>query len=360
VIFQAAYLDAGTKFRHIFGPTICSNEQRNKKEIIAAMRTVPIPNTDLIVSALCLGTSDLGTRTQWDDARKMLNTFVDAGGRFFDSARVYAEWIPGGRHASEKTLGRWLKESGQRGKVVVATKGAHPELKTMHIPRMSPEEITIDVEGSLSNLGVDRIDLWYLHRDDPSRPVEEILDTLWNLVDAGKIHYIACSNWTLPRLKAAHAYAQKKERAGFVANQPLWNAAVVNPNAFDGQGGIVVMDDATKAWHQETQTAAIPFSSQANGLFQKLAQNGGDFAALPGGPRATYGLSDNLRRLERFQKLSQETDLSLTQLTLGYLQSHPFPVSAIVGPRDLTQLADTLTAANIQLTPTQAASIEGP
>jgi aryl-alcohol dehydrogenase-like predicted oxidoreductase len=119
------------------------------------------------------------------------------------------------------------------------------------------------------------------------------------------------------------------------------------------------MDDAARDWHTETQTAAIPYSSQANGLFQKLAQNGGDLASLPGGPKANYGVPENLRRLERLQSLCAETGLSLTQATLGYLQAHPFPVSAIVGPGSLAQLTDTLTAADTRLTPAQAAFVEG-
>jgi aryl-alcohol dehydrogenase-like predicted oxidoreductase len=322
------------------------------------MRTITIPKTDLTVSALCLGTADMGTKIPWETSREMLTAFVAAGGNFFDTARVYAEWVPGGRHVSEKTLGRWLKESGSRDRAVVATKGAHPELATMQITRMSREEITADVEGSLSDLQTDRIDLWYLHRDDTARPVEEILETLWALMDAGKIRHIGCSNWTLPRMKAAQAYAASMGRPGFAASQPLWNAAAVRPGAFAGMG-MAVMDDAETAWHAETQTAAAPYSSQANGLFQKLANNGGDLEALPGGLKANYGLAENLRRLERIQQICEETGLSLTQVTLGYLQAHPFPVSAIVGPGSLAQLTDTLSAADTQLTFAQATFLEG-
>ena len=321
------------------------------------MRTITIPNTDLTVSALCLGTADMGTTKPWETARVMLDTFLAAGGNFLDTARVYAEWVPGGRHASEKTLGRWLTESGNRDRVVLATKGAHPELGTMQIPRMSAREIADDVNGSLTDLRTDRIDLWYLHRDDPARPVEEILDTLWALVEAGKIRYLGCSNWTLPRMKSAHAYAAQKGRAGFVANQPLWSAAVADPKALGG-AGMVAMDDAALAWHKDTQTAAVPYSSQANGLFRKLAQNGGSLEALRAGLKVSYGHAENLRRFERIRQLSDETGLTLTQITLGYLQAHSFPVSAIVGPRNPEQLADTLCAADVVLTPAQAAFIE--
>ncbi|MBC8102341.1 MAG: aldo/keto reductase [Cytophagales bacterium] len=321
------------------------------------MRSIAIPNTDLTVSALCLGTADMGTKISSETAREMLNTFGEAGGNFFDTARVYADWVPGGRHASEKTLGRWLMQTGCRDRITLATKGAHPELSTMDVPRLSPEEIAADVDGSLRDLGTDRIDLWYLHRDDPAHPVEAILETLWRLVDAGKIRYLGCSNWTLPRLEAARVHAAHQGRVGFVANQPLWNAAVPNPGAFRGAGN-VAMDSAMRQWHAQTQTAAVPYSSQANGLFQKLAASGGDLLALPGGPRALYGQPENLQRFERIRELYEGTGLSLTQITLGYLFAHPFPVSAIVGPGNLDQLTDTLTAAGVRLTPEQTSFLE--
>jgi aryl-alcohol dehydrogenase-like predicted oxidoreductase len=123
--------------------------------------------------------------------------------------------------------------------------------------------------------------------------------------------------------------------------------------------GMIVLDEATKAWHEETQTAVVPYSSQANGLFQKMANNGGVLEKLPSGLKANYGLPENLRRFERLQRLSDENGLSLTQITLGYLWAHPFPVSAIVGPGTPEQLADTLSAADIRLTPDQATFIEG-
>jgi len=322
------------------------------------MRSLSLPNTDLTVSGLCLGAGGIGTSIPWDAAREMLDAFRAAGGNFLDTARVYADWVPGGRHASEKALGRWLRESGQRDQVVIATKGAHPELATMDVPRMSPAEIAADVDGSLADLGTDYIDLWYFHRDDLAQPVEEILEAIWVQTDAGKVRYIGCSNWTLPRIQAAQSYAAARGKPGFVANQPLWNAAVPNTNVFAGQG-MVAMDDSMNAWHAETQVAAIPFSSQANGFFQKLAANGGDIEAIKGGAKAIYGSEENRQRGERIQRLVRETGLSITQITLGYLAAHPFPVSAIVGPNSVAQLTDTLTAADSVLTAEQAAFLEG-
>lgn len=308
------------------------------------------------MSSLCLGTADMGTRIPLDTAFAMLNAFGEAGGTFLDTARVYAEWVPGGRHVSEKTLGRWLAETGNRDRVVIATKGGHPPLDAMHISRLSSADITEDVNGSLADLVTDRLDLFYLHRDGPAIPVEEIMEALWQQVDAGKVRYLGCSNWTLPRIKAAQEYAVQRGRTGFVANQMLWSAAVPNTTVFPGPAPMVAMDDTIAAWHAETQMAAVPYSSQANGFFQKVAAGGAE--GLRPGPKAMYSSGENNGRVERARTLAAETGLSLTQITLGYLRAQPFPVVPIVGPASLEQLADTLTAADVSLTREQAAFLE--
>jgi aryl-alcohol dehydrogenase-like predicted oxidoreductase len=183
---------------------------------------VTIPNTTLSVSSVCLGTAELGTVVPRAEAFRLLDMFVDLGGNFLDTALVYANWIPGERSVSEKTLGAWMRARGNRDRIVVATKGAHPQLATMDVPRLSPAEIRADVEASLAHLQVNRIDLYYLHRDDALRPVGEIMGTLHELVQAGKLRYVGCSNWCADRIAAAQAYAQAHGFVGFVADQMLW------------------------------------------------------------------------------------------------------------------------------------------
>jgi aryl-alcohol dehydrogenase-like predicted oxidoreductase len=137
-----------------------------------------IPGTNLSPSVICLGTAQIGSVIPEADAFRLLDTYYGLGGTFLDTAQVYADWLPGERSASEKTIGRWLKARGLRNHTVVSTKGGHPDLHAMEIPRLSPEHIVFDVERSLLNLQTDRIDLYWLHRDDPNRPVSEMLDIL--------------------------------------------------------------------------------------------------------------------------------------------------------------------------------------
>lgn len=306
-----------------------------------------IPNTELAVAAICLGSTSLGSAIDPTTSFRLLDLYADAGGNFIDTASVYANWLPVEKHASEKTIGRWLKRTGRRDRVVLATKGAHPELATMHIPRMSRTEIEADLHASLRNLQTDVIDLYWLHRDDPARPVEEILASMHAQVRAGKIRYFGCSNWRAPRIAAAQRAAGVMGIQGFVANQMMWSLAVIDPAGIRDQT-TVAMDDALFAYHIQSGMAAVAYSSQAGGLFQKLAdgnESGG--SAYPPAP--------NRERLARIRKLSAATGLSISRIVLGFLLSQPFVTVPIVGCRTEAQLRDSLTAADVRLTPAQTA-----
>lgn len=317
---------------------------------------VTIPGSDLKTYSICLGTGGMGSTIAKSDAFTMLDIYHERGGNFLDSAKIYADWLPGERSVSEKTIGAWIKQRGNRSQIILATKGAHPDLATMQIARLSRPEIEADLNASLQHLQTDTIDLYWLHRDDPSRPVEDILETLHAQKQAGKIRYFGCSNWRASRIRAANAYATSQGWPGFIANQMMWNLAVVDPlKMYDPT--IVVMDDDLRAYHHSTGLAAIPFSATANGLFNKLANVAGDLSRagrLPG----IYALPASLQRYQRIERMMTWTSLSVTQIVLGYLKSQPFPTIPIVGPRDIEQLVDCLSAAQVRLTSYQIKYLE--
>jgi aryl-alcohol dehydrogenase-like predicted oxidoreductase len=281
----------------------------------------------------------------------LLDSFIEQGGNFLDTAKIYADWLPGERSISEKTLGAWMHQRGNRHQVIVATKGAHPDLAAMHIPRLSPGEIVADLEASLQHLGADMIDLYWLHRDDPARPVEEIIDTLNSQVIAGKIRYFGCSNWRAGRIQAAQAYAKAHGLMGFAGNQMLWSLAHIDMDA-NPDKTLVNMDAESFEYHKSSGLAAIPYSSQAGGLFNKMARGSG----TSGG--GMYPIVENEARFKHIQKLSDETGLSITQIVLGYMLSQPFAVIPIVGCHTLTQLKDSLSAAEVCLLPSQVAFLD--
>lgn len=321
------------------------------------MQKITLPGADLQPTVICLGTGEFGSiRMDREAAFAMLDFYVEQGGNFLDTASVYANWLPGERHSSEKTLGRWMQARRNRHEIVIGTKGAHPELETMHISRLSPKEIVHDLETSLRNLQTEVIDLYWLHRDDPTRPAGEIIETLQAQVQAGKIHYFGCSNWRTERIRAAQEYAAQTGRPGFVANQMLWNLGRPDFEVM-GDPTIAGMDESMWQYHRQTNLAAIPYSSQANGFFTKLAQ--GREGAIREGTQRVYHHPENYRRAERVQTLSAETGLSATQIVLGYLLAQPFPTIPIVGCRTLDQLADSLSASEVTLSAAQIAYLAG-
>lgn len=310
------------------------------------MKTIPLPQTDLHVSSLCLGTANLGIDGDEEAAFRLLDAFVDSGGNFLDSARVYSDWVPGEHGRSERILGDWLSSRGNRSRMVLATKGGHPRLDAMGRSRLSPGELESDLDASLKALRTDAIDLYYLHRDDPALPVDRIVETLASFVRKGKVRWVACSNWTAPRIRAALDHAHARSLPAFAANQMLWNVGVrgMRPG---GDPTMVAMDGPLLALHRGTGLPAVPYSSQANGFFTKLERAGGVPDAPLSGSR--YCTEGNLALFRAMREVRRGTAVSMASVVLGYLLSQDIPTVPVVGCRTPEQLADTLEAAETRL-----------
>lgn len=225
-------------------------------------------NTDLQVSPICLGTVNYGSLMDEKQSKFQLSQYLDLGGNFIDTAHVYGDWAEGKTSPSEKIIGQWFKETGNREKVVLCTKGAHPKWTAMNISRVHASDITKDLNESLSYLNTDYIDLYFLHRDDPQVPVSEIIDTLDDAVKAGKIRYYGCSNWSLNRIKEAAGYARRKGSKGFVCNQLLISLADVNFYGMKDKT-LVCMDKETHSYMAKEQMNAMAFMSIAKGYFTR-------------------------------------------------------------------------------------------
>jgi aryl-alcohol dehydrogenase-like predicted oxidoreductase len=320
------------------------------------MNTTALTGTTLNPSVLCLGTADFGANISRWDALNLLDAFADAGGTFIDTAEIYSDWVPGEKSRSEKLIGEWLNQRGNRARLVLATKGAHPRLESMHVGRMTRADIEHDLNASLANLRTDVIDLYWLHRDDVVTPVEEIVHTLNAQVQLGKIRYFGCSNWSTERIRAANAYAQTHSLLGFAANQPFWNLARVTKNHMSDPT-VAVMDAAMYSYHYESDLACVPWSSQANGFFQRAFA--GTTQQMNAVHRRTYADPENGLRAERVQRLARATGFSVTEVVLAYLLSQPFPVFPILGCRTLSQLQDSVRAHDKRLTQVQLSAITG-
>jgi aryl-alcohol dehydrogenase-like predicted oxidoreductase len=208
--------------------------------------------------------------------------------------------------------------------------------------RLSQEELAADIQGSLETMRVDCIDLYYLHRDDPQRPVADMLDVLHENQQAGKIGYYACSNWTPERIREARVYANRKGYTGFVGNQMRWSIGSFHmrpPN----DTTMCVMDQATSDLHRELNLAAIPYSSQAGGFFSKLSADPASEV------RGSYYTDGNVKMHRYLESVGSDLGLSISQVVLAYFWSHPFVSIPIVGCRTIEQMKDSLRAVGRRL-----------
>ncbi len=180
-----------------------------------------IGETGMLTFPLALGVGGLGVGMTEADAFELLDTYAGAGGTTVDTARVYSDWVPGELHRSERILGDWLRARRNRASILLCTKGGHPDLATVGVPRLDPASLRSDVEGSMASLRVDTIDLYWLHRDDPGRGVGEIVESLVSFVREGKIRHYGFSNWSAARIREAVLYCEAHEVPAPVGDQSL-------------------------------------------------------------------------------------------------------------------------------------------
>jgi aryl-alcohol dehydrogenase-like predicted oxidoreductase len=313
------------------------------------MRTRLIPRTDLEASVLCLGTAEFGSAVEDSVSEAIIDRYLEAGGNVLDTAEIYAEWIPGGSHRSEEFLGRWLRQRKSRNGLILSTKGAHPRINSMHLPRMSKQDVEFDLNSSLQRLGVECVDLYWLHRDDVSTPVEEILLMLEEFRKAGKIRYAGFSNWTQARAEAARIAAEKLHVPAFIGSQNQWSLA--KADASKGDPTWAYIDESFIAWHTRHGFAAFPYTPQANGYFRRL-DNGG-IAEASDLVKALFHHPQNENRFQRIKALQSGTGYDPGQIVLGYLLGQPFPVFPIVGPKKAADLNESIRAADVALTADQ-------
>ncbi|MCU6708705.1 aldo/keto reductase [Paenibacillus sp. J5C_2022] len=315
-------------------------------------------HTDLDASVLTLGTALFGSDISEREAFRLLDMYSDAGGNFLDTSLNYADWQWPVKGISEKTIGKWMKLRGNRHHMMVGTKGACPSLNNGPFLRLHRDDILSDLQQSLHNLQTDTIDLYYLHRDDPSRPVSDILDVLEEQAERGSIRYYACSNWSLPRLVEAQQYAERTGVKGFVANQMMWSLAEVNRHHLT-DSTLVAMDTDMKEYHRRTGLTAVPYSSQANGFFSGKYARGDDRSETVAG--RFYYSEVNFARLDRVREQARERGASSSNIALAYMlsQSHGFDVFPIIGPKNAEQLEDSLKAAELAMNEESMRLLEG-
>jgi aryl-alcohol dehydrogenase-like predicted oxidoreductase len=317
--------------------------------------TLPIrhlPGTDLRVSALCQGAVPFGMSVTGEEGDRLFGAFLDAGGNFFDTAHCYCCWLEGGDGVSERTLGEMVRRFGVRDRVVIATKGGHPDIPPVYVGRehyLSPEVVGRDLDGSLQRLGMDHVDLYYLHRDDARAPVGEVIDMLNAEIDRGKIRYLGCSNWPVARIAAANAYAAEHGLQGFAVSQPQFSLAKFNfEPGEDPTLRSLTGDDI--AWHTETGLPAIAFSSTACGYFAGSTRENAV---------AQFDNPVSQSRRARARQLAAELGCTPHQAAIAYLTNQKFITIPILGTASVEHLREAVGATSIKLTEEQVKWLRG-
>lgn len=311
------------------------------------MKKLRLNNTELEVSALCLGTNQFGTTCQAPQAAEILDTFTSLGGNFLDTAHSYGDWIPDApRAASEHVIGAWL-QGKNRADYVLATKGCEFDYRAGDFAlRVTPELLEQDLLGSLAALQTDHIDLYWLHRDNPAQPVQVIVDALIAHQKAGRIRYFGCSNWSVARIDEAQRYARSIGNSGFVACQPLWGLAVPDRDAMLKYCPGGYYEDGYQALHAAGLTM-IPYSSQSRGFFTKVANSGR--SALSPDMLELYYSDANLRKLEAVKTVAAQLGVGINDVVLAYLTSQPLTTIPIIGCSSTAQLRESVRASTLQL-----------
>lgn len=274
-------------------------------------------------SVIVFGTVPVGSSASETESFAMLDAYAAMGGNFIDLARAY------GDGAAEETVGRWLRRTPSD--MIIATKGGLPGADKQ--PRLDRASLLSDIRKSLDALGIEQVDMYWLHRDDPARDVEDILHTANALVQMGYTRCVGVSNWGLDRIREAQDCALTKGYLPFAASQPQWSLARME---IYEDPTLVQMDDAMRLWHEKNRLPCIPFSSQAKGFFQKLATGGED--ALSAKAKRRYLSPRNLRIFDAVMDIHRQTGLSVGGIALGYLTSQSFPVFPIAGASSVAQV----------------------
>ena len=260
---------------------------------------------------------------------EMLDTFIVAGGNILDSAEVYG---------SEPAIAGWLKARNNRESIVILTKSC------IDLPEISPEGIPRGIDGNLSRLQTDFIDLYMLHRDDPSKPVEMIVDALNKEVERGRIRSFGGSNWKAARIQAANDYAEENGLMGFAGSSENFSLAIPNEERW---AGVHTITPEEHVWRSKNQLPLFPWSSQAGGFFAQDFSP--DDTSNPEMVRVYFNPT-NFAKKARAAELANEKGCETIQIVLAYVLAQPFPISALAGPRDMKELRSCLDAEKIELT----------
>lgn len=307
-----------------------------------------IPRTDLSVFPLNLGGNTFGWTSDQQQSFDVLDAFVKAGGNFIDTADVYSAWAEGHSGGeSEKVLGEWMKERGNRSDVIIATKaGQHPEHQGQ-----ARETVFAAIDASLERLQTEYIDLFYAHFDDESVAIEDQARTYHDIVEAGKAKHIGVSNYSPERMTRWFEYATAEGLTVPVAIQPHYN--LLKRKDFE-------QDYAPIA--RKYDTAVFPYFALASGFLSGKYRSASD---LQGAARkdmiddyfSEASLESGVKVISALEEVARAHDVEITTAALAYLLAKGV-TAPIASARNTEQLPALIAAASVELSESEVAELD--
>ncbi|MFC3580621.1 aldo/keto reductase [Sphingomonas hylomeconis] len=297
--------------------------------------------TDLHIAPLVLGGNVFGWTADQDASFAVLDAFVAGGGTMIDTADVYSAWVPGHQGGeSETMIGNWLKSSGKRGDVLIATKVGM--LPGEGGEKLAPARIAAACDASLRRLGVDTIDLYFAHQDDDAVAQEDALAAFGKLIDAGKIRALGASNFHAKRLKSANDAAKAHGLPHYHVLQPEYN--LVSRQKFEGE---------LQDYCVVNNIGVVPYYGLASGFLTGKYRSADDLGQSVRGGRMGELLDSKADVLAAMDAVAAETGASLAQIALAWLAAQPGVTAPIASATSIKQVEDLLGAIALELSDDQ-------
>ena len=289
--------------------------------------------TGLKVSKLCLGTMNFGPYTPENESHEIMNKAVELGINFFDTANVYG-WDKG-VGVTENIIGRWLKDSGNRDKIVLATKVYGKMDEGVNDQKLSAYHIKKACEDSLKRLQTDHIDLYQMHHIDRNAPWEEVWQAMEQLVREGKVLYVGSSNFAAWNITEAIYTARERNFLGLVSEQSIYSL----------RNRHIELEVVPAC--KNFGVGLIPWSPMGGGILCGVLEKAKE------GRRMREPLQKSVEKLrpqlEAYEKLCSEAGIKPADVALAWVLSNPVVTAPIVGPRTINQLEENAKASELTL-----------
>jgi aryl-alcohol dehydrogenase-like predicted oxidoreductase len=289
---------------------------------------IKLANTDLTVYLLCLGGNVFGYSADKQNSEAVLSFYADNGGNFIDTADMYSQWAPGHIGGeSERIIGDWMAKRGNRQKMIIATKVSKLDTR----PGLKAANIKAACDESLKRLKSDYIDLYYAHQDDLDTPIEESLGAFDELIKAGKVRYIAASNFTAERLQESLDISKANGLSSYIASQDQYNLM-----EREYEKGLMPTIE-------KNNLSQIPFYGLARGFLTGKYRPGVSVESVrASGVASNYANERGWNLLSKLDKIAKEKKTTVAAISLAWLRAQPTVATPIASATKLEQIKEIM------------------